>query len=76
MLLAAAVVTTTVRHTSIATKMDADVAMGTVTPTQCSTFRGTRRTANARSVILTRNIAMFVEKVWKTAPAECRMLIV
>lgn len=76
MLLAAAVVTTTVRHTSIATKMDADAAMNTATARSHTMCRGTRRTANVRSVILTRNIVIFAAKAWKIAPAGCRMLTV
>lgn len=38
-------------------------------------FRGTRRTAGAKSAIRTKNTVMCAAKALKTVPAVCRMLI-
>lgn len=54
------------------TKIAAAADMNIIT---AITFRGTRRTAGAKSAIRTKNTAMCAAKALKTAPAVCRTLI-
>ena len=53
------------------TKKAAAADMNIITATM---FRGTRRTANAKSAIRTKNTATCAAKALKTAPAVCRTL--
>ena len=62
-----AAVATITMNTMIAAAADMNIITATM-------FRGTRRTAGAKSAIRTKNTAMFAAKALKTAPAVCRTL--